>query len=220
MKQTARNISNRSKFSSVGAWDAADHAIDRWEQSRSSGLETMGDMMEQFREEIGELQKDLESLQAQINEKNSEMGALRKEKIRIRTGLGGDGGGGGDLKELMAELRKLQMTLQEDVDSTSLLDDDISRYKLNLMQDKQTLQSLDEEMRDYEKQAADEERKQRLLQEKKRKLQSEVDSRSSSLEAMDQRLEQTELQMQEERSRASNVKRSHEMAEQVWLATT
>lgn len=64
----------------------------------------MGDMMEEVRHEIGELQKELQLVQSQIDSKNAEMRVLKKEKIRMRTGLGGDSGGTGDLKEVMAEV--------------------------------------------------------------------------------------------------------------------
>ena len=64
-------------------------------------------------------------------------------------------------------------------------------------------------------QVVNEDRKQRQLTEKQRNLQRDVDSRTMHLESMKQRLEQTEQQMQEERSRANGMRNASEMADQL-----
>lgn len=50
------------------------------------------------------------------------------------------------------QLRKLQQEVARESDETSLLDDEISKYKMSIMQDKQSSQGLDEETREFEAQ--------------------------------------------------------------------
>jgi chromosome segregation ATPase len=174
----------------------------------------MADIMAQVEEEILELRSELQQLDAQIEEKTQETRKLKKEKIRMRTGLGGDAAGG-DLKDLMRQLRALQVQVAQEADASSLLDDDISKIKMDVMQHQSTLQTLADENNDYDSQIATEERKQRQLQDKHRKIQRESDAVTQQVEELERRLEEAEQLIVQQRQRAGSMTKASEMADQL-----
>jgi len=170
------------------------------------------DIVKQMQDEVAILQSDVDALHAQVEEKNEQIRHSKRERIRMRTGLNTDTGGGKAMKDLMNQLRKLQLDVSHQHDVVTGLDDQLDHHKLELSKAQKTLEGLDDDRRDVEELMQREDRKFAQTHERLQTLKQEVERRTARVDEQEASLQLKEEEMQAERRRAG-MGDAHKMAE-------
>jgi prefoldin subunit 5 len=114
----------------------------------------MADIREQVKEECAELERQIDTMSEQLAARTAQIRKLRREHRRLAGGHagGGDGGsGGGGMQGTMAELREAQEELAREQDALGDVDSELDRLKIDILETRQTLEELDEDIRENER---------------------------------------------------------------------